>query len=75
MNSRMSPINDPDEENLDKTILRNENHVFSNENRGGEFSTGTMGKFHPALTRTHAQMDQSILDPVARSVFFCEGVL
>ena len=33
-----------------KRSLRNEIHVFLNENRGGEFSTGTMGKFQPALT-------------------------
>jgi hypothetical protein len=34
---RTPPINDPDEENLDKTILENEIHVFLNENRVGNF--------------------------------------
>jgi len=58
--NRRSPINDPDEENLDKTILKNEIHVFLNENRGGEFSTGTMGKFHPALTQRTPERNEMV---------------
>ena len=50
MNDQTSSINDPGEENLDRNVLRNEIHVFLSKTGGGEFSTGTLGKFHPALT-------------------------
>jgi len=50
MKCRTSSINDSDEKNLDGSVPRNEIHALLNKTRGGEFSTGTLGKFHPALT-------------------------
>jgi hypothetical protein len=50
MKCRTSSINDSDEENLDGSVLRNEIRALLNKTRGGEFSTGTLGKFYPALT-------------------------
>ena len=58
MNDRMSSINDPGEENLDRTVLRNEIHVFLSktgwgnlDRNSGEISSGIDTIVRFGLTR------------------------
>jgi hypothetical protein len=47
----MSSISDPGEEKFCPNNTQKWNSASSTQNWGGEFSIGTLGKFHPALTR------------------------
>jgi hypothetical protein len=57
MNSRTSLINDPGEENLGRTILRNEVHVFSNENGGGEIFNRNYGEISSGVDRRETPVE------------------